>query len=338
MRSLRVPPSQAAEIAVGEDPASAWRRITGGGEHIHGATRLKKNNRTQVYRLESPAWERGVIAKRCRERVALLEHAVYSRILDARRLRVPALYGFGKDPFTEDDHTYYWLFIEDLGPRRHDPSNDEERRRLAHWLGVLGASTVDTSQSHGAPERLLPYYRAFRDDAADGLSKLAEQRSFQPSVRGLIDDAVRTLGRIEAGWSRIEALANSAPPIIAHGDCLAKNIHVTLDPDAAVIPIDWGSVGVGLPGADLGVSSVSFEMAHEVDPCIDAYVAAIKPAWPDASAALVRDLAHSGRMLWVIKLLAQSLPGFEFHSAVKCENYIRLYVSLLKRSSLDLSF
>jgi len=326
-------PGQAAPAPAPEDPVTAWRRLTGAAERILDTQRLKRNNRTQVHRLELRAPAQSVIAKRCRARAALLEHAVYTEILDRRRLRAPALYGFGPDPFTDDGHAYYWLFMEDLGPRRHDPSSEAERRGLAQWLGTLGALTAATSQTYGAPDRRLPYYGAFLGDAADGLLRLTRQRTVSPSVRELIDDVVRAVGRVEAGWARLESLADDAPSVIAHGDCLPKNIHVTGD---AVVPIDWGSVGVGLPGADLGVSSVWFDQAREVDPCVEAYAATIRPAWPDVSAAVVRRLALAGRVLWALKLVAQSVPGFEFYATAKVETNLRLYSSLLRRSTEEL--
>lgn len=314
-----------------EDPVTAWRRLTDAESAVVSATRLKKNNRTQVYRLEL-ADASSLIAKRCRARAALLEHAIYSEILDQRRLRAPALYGFGVDPFTDDDYTYYWLFLEDLGPTRHDPADPQERRQLAHWLGTLGALTIANAKASEIPPRLLPHYRTFVGDAAEGLAKLAARRAFSSAVCGLIDEATRTLDRVASGWQRLQALANAVPPVIAHGDCLPKNIHVTAAPNSAVIPIDWGSVGLGLPGADLGVSSVSFEAGQEFEPCIDAYLAAIRPAWPEASAAVVQQLAMAGRVLWASKLLAQSLPAFELHATDKVETSLSLYAPLLTRS------
>jgi aminoglycoside phosphotransferase (APT) family kinase protein len=211
--------------------------------------------------------------------------------------------------------------------------SDEERRRLARWLGGLHAITAAAPPSRYAavPARRMAYYKAFLEEAANGLPQLAKSRSVPSSIRNLIDGAVRNLDLVGARWRRLESLVDSTPPVIAHGDCLPKNIHVAAD--GAVIPIDWGSAGVGFPGFDLGVSSVRLSHGYEAAPCIDDYVATIRPAWPEANAAIVNHLVYAGRTLWAAKLLAQSLPGFFSYATAKLEAYLRQYAALLDRSA-----
>jgi Ser/Thr protein kinase RdoA (MazF antagonist) len=317
----------------GEEPAAAWRRITGCDERVLAVERLKKNKRTRVYRLDVSGRAHAVIAKRCREKVGVLENAVYTRILANGPLRAPAFYGFGADPFTDDEHTYYWVFVEDLGPRRHAPADAGERQRLARWLGAFHALTAAAAPSRyeALPDRRMAYYKAFLAEAAGGLPLLARSRVFPASISGLIDGVVRDLERVDAHWASLESLVGATPAVVAHGDCLPKNIHVAAD--EAVIPIDWGSAGIGFPGFDLGVSSILLSEAEDAAPCVDAYVQAIRPAWPDADARAATRLARAGRTLWVAKLIAQTLPGFQSYATSKVETYLRLYAALLKRSA-----
>ncbi len=319
-------------VLVGEDPAMAWRRITGSDEPVVNVERIKKNKRTRVYRIEVSGRPHAIIAKRCREKVGVLENAVYTQILAEASLHAPNFYGYGADPFTDDEHTYYWVFVEDLGARRHAAASAEERKRLAHWLGSFHAITAAAPPaSYGLPVRHIAYYKAFLDEALSSLPQLARIRDFPASLTSLIDGVVDDLGRVEARWPSLAALIGSTPHVVAHGDCLPKNIHVAAD--EAVIPIDWGSAGVGIPGFDLGVSSVRLNQEEDVAPDIDAYVAAVRPAWPEADGSTVTRLAYAGRTLWVAKLIAQTLPGFRSYARIKVEAYLGLYAALLKRST-----
>lgn len=318
---------------VGEDPVIGWKRITGSTTPVLGYERLKKSKRTRVYRIDLAGEPRSIIAKRCREKVALLEREMYTAVLDGGSLRAPAFYGFGVDPITEDEYTYHWVFMEDLGPRRHDPSNADERRRLAQWLGGLGLLTAGASslQYPNIDDRRLPYYRQFLVEAGRDLPKMAGARSWPASVRSLIETMRRSVDRVDSRWPWIESVASAAPPVVAHGDCLPKNIHVTRE--EAVIPIDWGGAGIGLAGADLGVSTVWFDRACELAPHVEAYVEAIRPVWKDADAVTVRRLACIGRTMWAIKLIVQSIPSMEGGSTAKAESHLGLYGALLERSA-----
>ena len=319
-------------VLVGEAPATAWRRITGSAEPIVAVERIKKSKRARVYRLDVAGRPHPIIAKRCREKAGVLEHAVYTQVLADSSLRAPAFYGFGADPFTDDEHTYYWVFVEDLGSRRHDPASAEERRRLAHWLGAFHAATAGAAPaSCDLPVRHAAYYKALLDDAVQGLPHLAAVRDLPASLTSLIDGAVEDLRRVEAHWPSLEALIGPTPRVVAHGDCVPKNIHAAAD--GALIPIDWGSAGIGIAGFDLGASSVRLTCEEDVTPDIDAYVASVRPGWPDVDASTVTRLAYAGRVLWVTKLIAQTLPGFHTYNTRKVDAYLSLYAALLKRAT-----
>jgi aminoglycoside phosphotransferase (APT) family kinase protein len=123
------------------------------------------------------------------------------------------------------------------------------------------------------------------------------------------------------------------PHVVTHGDCLPKNLHVISEVGEPVVPIDWGSVGIGLLGADLGVSTIDFDRKGFADPDIDTYLAEVSRAWGSATTPHIRRAVELGRICWGIKLVAQSLPGFEHYAAAKVSSYLALYVALLTRSA-----
>lgn len=319
------------------DPQVAWEKI-GDASEIVSVERLKRNNRTSVFRLRRGSGH-DIIAKRCREPVALSEELVYS-FVDRDELRLPVLYGIFADPETVDEHKYYWLFLEDLGPNRHDPANASERGTLAAWLGTLGRLTLRApSRLEGrVPVRDVSYYRTFLTPLLEELPRIFSARPFSAETRDAFGETARTLSIVEKRWAELDSLAGAAPSLLVHGDCLPKNVHVVDEPGRPVVPIDWGAAGIGPAGMDLGLSSISFEHADHFVPNVDAYVSAIRPAWPEADGGYVYRLAMAGRILWTIKLLAQSIPVFREHSSGKVETYFGLYARLLNSSAASIGW
>src|SRR5690606_17809292 len=133
-------------------------------------------------------------------------------------------------------------------------------------------------------------------------------------------------------WRDLEAVTDAVPTVFVHGDCVRKNIHVVGETVPSVIPLDWGHAGLGLPGFDLGLSTICFARECEVDPDAATYVRAIAPIWPEADVVSVLRLVHLGRLLYVVDMLASSLPVFEHHSTQKIDLLLRLYRQLLERS------
>lgn len=320
-----------------DEALRVWYEAGGEADEVVRVDTLKRNSRTHVYRLVCRTGRGSVIAKRCREQVAKLERVMYEQIVGpAVGLRSPRLLGFSAHPERggADDQGHYWVFLEDLGPRRHDPSDAGQRHQLAGWLGVLASCTTGLAQStrEGMPRRGLADFRPFLDTAIPGLSQLGRSRAFPARVRALLEDVSRSLAIVDAKWAGLQALAASVPEVVVHGDCQPKNIHVVDEPEPAVIPIDWGGAGIGLPASDLGVSSVSFAAGCEFAPDAQTYADAIRPVWPEADARAIERLVDLGRILYGVKLFAQSLPVFEHHSMRKVEVHLELYAGMLGRS------
>ena len=314
-------------------PEAVWREVAG-PEQVASVELIKMSNHTPVYRLRRAGGRAGIIAKRCRAPGALLERLLYSSVLNHTLLRFPKLFGFVADPDSEDAHQYYWLLLDDLGPQRHNPTDADERRRLAVVLGTLAGITVSLPPEIRAAIRVrdLPYYRPFLEQALEGLPKAFAGRQCSAQTQKIVHSAQANLSLVARSWGQMEDLADGAPTVLAHNDCLPKNIHVVEEPGHPIVPIDWGSAGFGLPGIDLGVSTISFDQPLEITPDVETYVTAVRPVWPNISADQVTRLTFYGRILWITKVLAQSLPVFQERSKAKAESYLKLYASVLDRS------
>jgi hypothetical protein len=313
-------------------PLDAWRSISGGNEDF-AVVMIQRKARSRVFRLKRPGRD-DVIAKRGRERVALLEHLIYGSLIDRRVLRAPEVLGFAVDPLSHEGDRYYWMFLEDLGSRRYDPSEPLQRMNLARWLGALGRSTMtlDAAVEARLPAGLPPTYRKFLDVALEGLPRISRMRGGSASLTDVFSFTSQLMSRVDRHWSELEETADACPPVLIHGDCLPKNIHVVDEPGSPVVPIDWGSAGRGLPGSDLGVASVRFDGSSDAGADVDAYTEEIRPSWPAAEPSLVARLARLGRLLWTVKLISQSLPVFEHASTQKVDSHLRLYSQLLDSS------
>ena len=88
---------------------------------------LKDGRKSSVYRLTGAGPRGGgVVAKRCLRESALVERAVYERVLPSLQLTRPEYFGLGDDP----DDEYCWLFLEDAGGQAF-VHGDAGQRRLA---------------------------------------------------------------------------------------------------------------------------------------------------------------------------------------------------------------
>jgi hypothetical protein len=308
----------------------AWQRISPGPPHPTAVDEIQHRRRSQVYRLR---WSGGgaVIAKRCRAHMAAVERAAYA-VLAQGGVPVPACHGCLRDPSSEPADPFAWLFVEDLGERRLDPGDPAQRAALADWLGRLqGALLPGRAGPGGLPVRDPVYYRCYLDRALDELPALARARTLPGPVLALVGEVGSTLRAVERRWDAVTAAFASVPMTLVHGDCLPKNIHVWSG-GTGVVPIDWGNAGWGLPGLDLGLSALVLADPVVGDADHDAYAEAIRPGWPGGDPDAVRRLAGLGRLLWSVKVIAMSLPGFRHDRLDKLAHNLELYASVLRGS------
>ena len=325
----------------GEHPAvRAYHLATSDTRRVAQVDRIQRRRRSEVYRIR---WTGGdsVIAKRCRSHMSVVEQAVYAHALPRARdrVRVPAYFGSVHDPYTDPEDPFMWLFIEDLGPRRYAPQDATERDGLARWLGELHAVLLEAGGASvpELPVRDAGYYRRYLDRAIEEVPRLVAGRRAPVGLAGLAGTVESTLHAVRDGWPAVVAAFDHAPPVLVHGDCLPKNIHVVAPPGAAgiadVVPIDWGNAGWGLPASDLGQSALLLGDPPVGEASYKTYAHALRPAWPGCGGAVVRHLADLGRLLWSVKVIAMSMPGFAYDRLDKVEQHLSTYASVLRASA-----
>lgn len=321
--------------ADGHPAVQAWREVEPRRAPPRLVESIQHRRRSQVYRLRWPDDGGSIIAKRCRRHMTVVEQTAYSVVLPAARVRVPAYYGILDDVSSDPDDRFAWLFIEDLGRRRYSPDDAVQRLRLARWLGSVQATFLGPEAYHGQtlPVRDATYYQGYLHRAIGELPALAAERSFSGSLLTLVEAVVSMLRTLREQWDKVAASFAGVPMTLVHGDCLPKNIHVargSAGPD--VVPIDWGNAGWGLPGSDLGQSTLLLAETLIGEASYDEYAKALQRVWPECSTALVQRLATLGRLLWSIKVIAMSVPGFQYDSAAKVEQILSIYSSVLLTS------
>jgi aminoglycoside phosphotransferase (APT) family kinase protein len=320
-----------ATSAADHPAGRAWLRVWPGHSRPSSVEELQHRRRSQVYRLR---WPDGgtAIAKRCRAHMAAVERAAYA-VLPGGGVPVPAYYGYLDDPSAGRADPFAWLFVGDLGGQRFSPGDAAQRAALANWLGRLQAALRRTGPAgqDRLPVRDAGYYRGYLDRARGELPTLAGTRPLPAPVLAMIGEVESMLRRVEQRWDAVAAPFASAPMTLVHGDCLPKNIQVW-GAGAGVVPIDWGNAGWGLPALDLGLSALVLG-----DPVIgaadhDGYAEAIRPGWPACDPGAVRRLAELGRLLWSVKVIAMSVPGFRYDRIDKLAENLSRYAAVLRAS------
>lgn len=298
---------------------------------------IQRRRHSAVYRIR---WADGgsVIAKRCRSHMSAVEVAVYRYLLPqmGQRVRAPAYLGSVDDPNADPADPFTWLFIEDLGERRYAPGAAGERDDLARWLGSLQATLLAAGNEHTPhlPVRDTGYYRRYLDQAIVQLPRLVTDRSAPAGLARLSDSVLSTLRAVRESWPALQATFDRVPRVLVHGDCLPKNIHVVTTPGGGfeVVPVDWGNAGWGLPASDLGQSTLLFGDPPIGQASYETYSNVLMSAWPACDVTVVRRLANLGRLLWSVKVIAMSIPGFVHDRLDKVEQHLSMYASVLVAS------
>jgi hypothetical protein len=167
------------------------------------------------------------------------ERYVYEKILAARELGTPELYGVVWD----DLSGRHWLLLEFVQGRKLRRSPIEDRIGAAGWLGRLHGSIAGHEAELARPGLLLIYDDDyFRDTAERALQAVGSRfRSLQ-----------RRLEAAVAGYEAVIEKVCSAKPTLVHGSYRPKNILVdTCSPLVRICPADWELAAIGPPLHDL---------------------------------------------------------------------------------------
>jgi hypothetical protein len=270
---------------------------------------LKRKAKGAVYRLAGVGPEgRAVIAKRAHREKAVVERAVYERVLP-RLPRSPVGYhGF----VDEADGSFTWLFLEDVGDERYLPLDREHRALAAHGLALLHTVADDAEVQATFPERGVDHHRGYLRSIAETLPRSRALPTLPPRGREVLDRIAAACPRLESSWSGIEALCAGAPQTLVHGDCLAKNVHVRSSAAGrSIAPFDWGGAGWGIAATDLGQLALPLGGPPEHDPDYAGYLDVALQRWPALGLESVRQLANLGQLFWALKVIARGLPELE---------------------------
>lgn len=153
---------------------------------------------------------------------------------------------------------------------------------LAHALGRFAGADLGTPPFLAT--RLL----------ADRLERVERRGGWPTLARTSVADLAEHL------WSRRGAMLrrlDALPQVAQHGDPTAANLPGRADDD--VLAIDWGTLGLGPVGADLGYLSLSSR--EEFEPLLDAYLMGL----PDDTAT-VDDVLLGARVAAVYTAMSRA--------------------------------
>jgi hypothetical protein len=279
----------------------AWSRLQPERVEPAGLVQLKGKLKTAVFRLDGVGPDgSNVIAKRCRTSTARVERIIYEHLL--ARLPLPTLRIYGFVP----DGEYCWLFLEDAGSGRYEPSNETHRALVAEWLGAIHGASFAAKWTQMLPRRDASHYLGLVHQARDELLAFAGYAAVTADDRTLLNRLAGQCDCIESRWEEAERCFEDFPPCLVHGDLVIKNLRVSSDARGpALLVFDWEMGGWGVPATDLAQS-----VGRVASPDLKWYCAALQQR---VLMQQVQRLAHFGTLLRVIdKILWETIdPGGE---------------------------
>src|SRR5207249_2061013 len=262
---------------------------------------LRDGKKAGTYRLvgAGPAGE-SIIAQRSPVARALIERAVYERILPRLAVTAPHYYGS-----REDGRDFVWLFLEDLADERFSKTDPVHAEHAARWVGTMhsGAAWISAARHlpDGGPLRYRDHLRAGRHTIRVHIANPA----LTPPDVDLLERLVTDLDALERRWAGIADACTSTPPTLTHGDIQRKNIYVRSGPSGpALFLIDWETAGWGVPAADLTL----------VD--LPTYWSVVRPRWPHVRLEDVRRLAAVGRVFLQLAGIRWVSPELAYDQAL----------------------
>jgi hypothetical protein len=282
----------------------AWRKLGLSGPDPERIVDLKRKRCVVRLGRVGPGGA-GVIAKLCQRDKGRLERAVYLEVLP--RLPVSAIEFFGC--VDDDDGTSMWLFVEDVGDERYDPDSSRHGMLAGHWFGTMQAHVEPETLPGFFPERGAAYYRDCMQSILDSLSDLRSSRSATRLGHRTLQKITDDCHELALSWSILADLSDSVPVVLAHNDCLPKNVHVRRsDRGLSVAPFDWGGVGWAPAATDLGLLTLPHRGPPADDRVYSTYKTAVDDRWPDLDVDDIQRLASVGQLFWSLKVISRSIP------------------------------
>lgn len=143
---------------------------------------------------------------------------------------------------------------------------------VAHALGRLAGAPVEDARCGGVP--------LARDQLRDRLGRVASRGGWTTLARTTVADAADHLWRRRTTWlDRTDAL----PQVLQHGDPTPANLRGRQGDD--VLAVDWGSLGTGPVGSDLGYYSLAAR--EDLAPLLDAFLSGLPDGHATADEVLL---------------------------------------------------
>lgn len=249
-----------------------------------------------------------VIVKRSPMSAAMIERAVYERVLPDLPVTSPHFYGMASD-----EAGWGWLFMEDVGTTRFAPALPAHRTLAAQWLGRMHGAATRNGVAAPLPDRGAAHYLDHLRFGRETIGHSLDNPVLTAEDRCLLTTVSAQCDALEEGWRQIERFCAEVPRTLVHGDFRSKNVRVrALDSGTSLFPIDWETAGWGVPAADLAATR-GVTPVEQVD--LATYSSILCEYWPRLDPAVLDDLVKVGGMFrrlaaisWVSLHLTKEWP------------------------------
>jgi energy-coupling factor transporter ATP-binding protein EcfA2 len=320
-----------APSAVGKPPsnvmshpaARAWCQLYPRAEPLQITPLRVRKRKNKIYRIDV-AGHSAVIAKRCRKEGALIERAVYERVLPLAAVPLLGYHGFLEEP----DGEHCWIFIDEATGDSYSRLLAEHRAEAGRWLGLLHSSAAGIAINGHLPDGGPRRYMDILQETCDFVQQHLDNPVLTPDDIMLLERNQAHLRDIAAHWDRLEAVCDGAPQTLVHGDFNAKNLRLRSENGhTTVVVFDWEDAGWGVPAADLAQAVLFSRLSASPD--IPTYWSTVREHWPNASADSLQRLAHCGSAFRALAGLSWELPNLASDWAHACATDLQVYVSEL---------
>ena len=271
----------------------AWRKLQTEWFETDQIEILKLKTKSAVYRLNGVGPDgSAVIAKRCQTATALVEQAIYDRLLTRLPLSVLRCHGLVMEPEGES----CWLFVEDAGRHAYSPALEAHRALAGRWLGTVHRVEVSTELQALLPDRGPAHYLRLLRSARAVMVNLVENPVLTADEVALLRTVIVQYDVIQKRWEELEKFCRSCPRKLVHGDFAIKNLRLQNGASApALLAYDWEMAGWGVPATDLAQS-----LGACASPDLEAYCSTRGQNGAQPGIDQLRRLANYGNLLRLI--------------------------------------
>jgi hypothetical protein len=290
MTTKPISDENAPEILLDQSAVMAWRTLRPRRVEPASIQILKDGRKKRAICRLTGAGLRGaaVIAKRCDKATGFIERTIYEQVLPHLPVTAPHYYGF-----VDEDDTFCWLFLEDVGSQRYSPHLEEHRVLAARWLGLMHTAAARVATTVRLPDRGPNYYLEHLRSARGAILRSLTNPALGADDAAVLKSVVCQCDTLESGWTQLEKCCAGVPATLVHGDFRRKNLYVQSTDQAGtgLFPIDWETAGCGVPAADLAPSRRRYS-GHHVD--LATYLSIVRESWPSLDMPALHELVRAG--------------------------------------------